>query len=228
MNFQDGHRQRLKERFRKEGLENMEERYALELLLFYCVPRKDTKELAVRLLEHFGSFVRVMEATEEELQRVPGVGEGISTFLRLCREADRYYRVRRDQVSEPLTTTEKYGRRLHAVFENRRNEMVYVLCLDGKCKELACMLVGEGSVNSAQISVRRIVEICLATNATSVVLAHNHPSGLALPSSDDIQTTARLAQAMQAVDITLIDHLVFTDGDYVSLAQSGYYKMPGL
>lgn len=225
MNLQEGHRQRMKERFRKEGLENMEERYVLELLLFYCVPRKDTKELAVRLLEHFGSIVRVMDATEEELLRVPGVGEGVSTFLRLCREVDRYYRVKRDMLSEPLNTTEKYSRRLRPLFENRRNEMVYVLCLDGMCRELTCMHVGEGSVNTANISVRRIVEICLASNATSVIVAHNHPSGLALPSADDILTTERLVQAMQAVDIALVDHLVFTNGEFVSLIQSGYYRI---
>ena len=80
MAIQDGHRQRMKERFRKEGLDHFDERYVLELLLFYCIPRQDTKVFACRLLDHFGSIVRVLEATAEELERVPGVGEGVSTF----------------------------------------------------------------------------------------------------------------------------------------------------
>ena len=80
------HRKRVKDRFRKEGLENFDERYALELLLFYCVPRKDTRDLAIRLLDHFGSIVQVLEASEEELQRVSGVGEGITTFLIFLRQ----------------------------------------------------------------------------------------------------------------------------------------------
>ena len=101
-----------------------------------------------------------------------------------------------------------------------------MLCMDAKCKVLACKQVGEGSVNSAGVPIRRVVETALSANATMVVLAHNHPSGLALPSADDIQTTKRLAVALDTVEITLIDHLVFSDDDYVSMAQSGYYK-PG-
>lgn len=219
------HRKRVKDRFRKEGLENFDERYVLELLLFYCVPRKDTRELAIRLLEHFGSIVQVLDATPEELERVDGVGEGISTFLALRREVERYYRIKQDaNPVEPLLSVEDFGKSLRAKFIHQRNEVVYVLCLDAKCKLISCLLVGEGSVNSANISIRKIVEICLNANATSIVLAHNHPGGLAFPSGDDIQTTYRLAQALSTVDIHFVDHLIFAEGDYISMAQSGYYK----
>ena len=101
---------------------------------------------------------------------------------------------------------------------------MYLLCLDAKGKVLCCQMVGEGSVNSAGVPIRRVVEIALAANATTVVLAHNHPSGLALPSYEDIATTKRLAVALNAVDITLADHIVVADGDHVSLVQSGYYS----
>lgn len=220
------HRKRVKDRFRKEGLDNFEERYVLELLLFYCVPRKDTKDLAIRLLDHFGSIVQVLDATPEELERVPGVGEGISTFLALRKAVDRYYKIKKDEefAANPLLTPEDFGRVLRSRFEHQRNEVVYVLCLDAKCKMLSCKLVGEGSVNSANIPVRKLVEICLNANATSVVLAHNHPGGVAIPSADDIQTTCRLAQALAAVDVYFADHLVFAEGDWVSMAQSGYYR----
>ena len=220
------HRKRVKERFRKEGLDNFEERYVLELLLFYCVPRKDTKDLAIRLLEHFGSIVQVLDATPEELERVPGVGEGISTFLSLRKAVDRYYNIKKDSENQnkQLTTAEDFGAVLRSRFAHQRNEVVYVLCLDAKCKLLSCLFVGEGSVNSANVPIRRIVEICLNANATSVVLAHNHPGGLAFPSPEDVQTTHRLAQALSTVDIFLADHLIFTDGDHISMAQSGYYR----
>ena len=225
MDSQTEHRKRVKDRFRKEGLEHFDERYVLELLLFYCVPRKDTKEIAVRLLEHFGSIVQVLDATAEELEWVPGVGEGISTFLALRREEERYYQDKKDSTPvTPLLTVEDFGRNLRAKFIHQRNENVYVLCLDAKCKLICCSFVGEGSVNSASISIRKIVEICLNANATSVVLAHNHPGGLAIPSADDIQTTYRLAQALCSVDIHFADHLIFSEGDYTSMVQSGYYK----
>ena len=106
---------------------------------------------------------------------------------------------------------------------NRRNEMVFLLCLDAKCKVLACKEVGEGSVNSAAVPIRRIVEMALEANATTVVLAHNHPSGIACPSNEDQFTTHRLAMALRAVEIELTDHLVFADGEYVSMVQSGMY-----
>ena len=219
------HRKRVKDRFRKEGLENFDERYVLELMLFYCVPRKDTRELAIRLLDHFGSIVQVLDATAEELERVPGVGEGISTFIAFRRELERYYRIKQDAAPiTPVKTPEEFGKCLRAKFIHQRNEVVYVLCLDAKCKLISCVFVGEGSVNSANIPVRRIVEICLNANATSVVLGHNHPGGLAFPSGEDVQTTYRLAKALSTVDIYLADHLVFTEGDYISMAQSGYYK----
>lgn len=219
----NGHRQRMKARFRAEGLEHFEERHVLEMMLYYCVPRQDTRQLALRLLKHFGSFVQVLDATPEELERVEGIGEGVSTFLSFRRALEKYYRVRRESFSQPLTTTEKYGNYLRSRFSGERNELVYVLCLDAKCKPVGCMQVGEGSVNSANVPVRRIVEMCLAANATSVILAHNHPSGIALPSQEDVQTTRRVAAALGHVEIALVDHLIFTDEDYVSLAQSDYY-----
>lgn len=222
------HRKRVKDRFRKEGLDNFEERYVLELLLFYCVPRKDTKELAIQLLDHFGSIVRVLDASAEELEKVPGVGEGISTFFQLRKAVDRYYQIKRDEQEKhkPLHTAVDFARCLRPRFEHQRNEMVYLLCLDAKCKMIGCLFVGEGSVNSANVPIRRVVEMCLNANATSVVLAHNHPGGVSIPSAEDVQTTNRLAQALRGVDIHLADHLIFSDGDDISMAVSGYYN-PG-
>ena len=226
MSIHEGHRQRLKDRFRTEGLDHFEERHVLELLLFFCVPRKDTAPMADALLKHFGSLALVLEATAEELEKVPGVGYNVSTLLTLTTELSRYYHVRQSERPVILDKTELYGRYLVPQFHRRRNETVFLLCLDAKCKLLCCKEVGEGSVNSASIPIRRVVEMALGCNATTVVLAHNHPSGLALPSGEDIQTTRRMAMALDAVEITLADHIVVADGDFVSMVQSGYYR-PG-
>lgn len=226
MSIHEGHRQRLKDRFRAEGLDNFDERHVLELLLFYCVPRQDTAPLAQRLLDHFGSVAQVLEASVEELEKVSGVGYNVSTLLALTTEIGRYYLVNRIINMDILNTTEDCGNYLMRRFHGRRNETVFLLCLDAKCKVLCCREVGEGSVNSANIPIRRIVEIALGVNATTVVLAHNHPSGLAIPSDEDIHTTKRVAAALDTVEIQLADHIVVADDDYVSMAQSGYYR-PG-
>jgi len=224
MAMHDGHRQRMKDRFRNEGLDNFNEINVLELLLFYCIPRVDTNPLAHRLLDHFGSLPLVLEATPEELEKVPCVGANVATYLSLITEVGRYYQVKRTEDEAILRSVEDCGRYLMPRFFGRENETVFMLCLDAKCKVLCCKLVGEGSVNSANIPTRRIVEMALAANATTVVLAHNHPSGLAVPSSDDIQTTRKIAKALETVDIVLADHLVMSKEDFVSIAQSQYFK----
>lgn len=224
MSIHEGHRQRLKDRFRVEGLDNFDERHVLELLLFYCVPRKDTAPLAQALLDHFGTVSQVLEASIQELEKVPGVGYTVSTLLALIPEISRYYLVNRTMNHEILNTTELCGNYLMQRFHGRRNETVFLLCLDAKCKVLCCREVGEGSVNSANIPIRRIVEMALGINATTVVLAHNHPSGLAIPSDEDIHTTRRIAAALDTVEIRLADHIVVADDDFVSMAQSGYYR----
>ena len=227
MSIHDGHRQRLKDRFLREGLDNFEDLYVLELLLYYAIPQKDTNPIAHALLAHFGSLTAVFESTPEELQKVPGIGKNAATFLALIPQVGRYYQIKRAEPGEILRTISQCGNYLVPYFYGRENETVFLLCLDAKCKVLGCKLVGEGSVNSANIPVRRVVEIALNTNATTVVLAHNHPSGLALPSHDDIETTLRVAKAMDAVEITLADHIVVADDDFVSMVQSGYYR-PGV
>lgn len=220
MSIHDGHRQRLRERFLKEGLDHFEEVQVLELLLFHCIPRQDTNPIAHALLDRFGSLPAVLEAPVSELKKVDGVGEQTALFLSLVLATSRYYRVKRKERPQFLHTVKEYGEYLAEHFSGRRNEMVYLLCLDAKCKVISCKEVGEGSVNSAAVPIRRIVEMALADNATTVILAHNHPSGMAIPSDEDIHTTHRLAMALGTVDIVLLDHIVVADDDFVSMAQS--------
>ncbi len=224
MSIHDGHRQRLKERFLTEGLDSFTDVQVLELLLFYAVPRQDTNPIAHALLGRFGSLSQVLDAQVPELEKVPGIGHNAATLLRLVTEVGRFYQVDRMMHTQILPTVEKCGEYLVPFFYGRRNETVFLLCLDAKCKVLCCKEIGEGSVNSAGVPIRRIVETALGCNATTVVLAHNHPSGLALPSGEDVQTTHRVAAALNAVEIALADHIVVADEDFVSIVQSGYYR----
>ena len=216
-----GHRERLKQRFLEEGLDNFTDIQVLELLLFYAIPRADTNPIAHSLLEHFGSLAQVLEADTEELKKVSGIGDHAATLLTLVIDLCRYYQVNCAQHTAILTTLEACGRYLVPRFFGRTRETVFLLCLDAKCKVLCCKEIGEGSVNTASISVRKVVETALGANATTVVLAHNHPSGIAVPSNEDIQTTQRIAAALSAVEIHLADHIVVAEGDYVSMVQSG-------
>ena len=216
----EGHRQRLKKRFLEEGLDGFTDVQALELLLFYGIPRVDTNPIAHALLDRFGSLSQVLEASPEELMKVPGVGENAALLLTLIPQMGRLYMVDRTSAAQVLPTLESCAQYLVPRFFGRKTEAVFLLCLDAKCKLLCCKEVGRGGTNSTGISIRKVVETAMGVNASTVVLAHNHPSGLAVPSAEDIQTTRQIAQALGAVEIALADHIVVADEDYVSIAMS--------
>lgn len=223
MTIHKDHRRRVKNRFLGEGLDSFDELHALELLLFFAIPQGDVNPLAHTLLDHFGSLHQVLKAPPEQLMAVKGVGEHTAILLGLVKGLSQKYLIDYDEKHIQLLTLEASGKYLMDRFVGKRDEMVMVLCLDAKRAPLACRIVSHGSVNSAEVSIRKVVEAALAVNATTVVLAHNHPSGIALPSVEDIVTTRRIAMALDAVGITLDDHVVVADRDYVSLVQSGYY-----
>ena len=222
MNIHAQHRQRVKKRFRSEGLDHFEELHALELLLFYALPQIDTNPIAHDLLNTFGSLRNVLEAPVEQLMTVNKIGEHAAILLSLVKGIAQKY-VISDAARSPLNTTTDCGNYLLDRFLGKRDEVVMLLCLDAKRAPLCCRIVSEGSVNAAEISTRKVVEAALSVNATSVILAHNHPSGIAVPSMPDIVTTRRMGAALSAVDIVLEDHFVVADRDYVSLRQSNYY-----
>lgn len=224
MSIHDGHRDRMKNRFLEYGLENFEDHNVLELLLFYVLPRRDTNPLAHRLISRFGSLSAVFDAPIDELLKVEGIGKNTAIIIKLIPQISRRYLVSRGSMEEILDSTKKAGAYLVPFFYAERDEVVYMACLDAKCKVINCKMLFRGGVNSANISTRKIVENALLYNSTSVIIAHNHTSGIALPSREDEITTRKIESALKAVDIVLADHIVVADDDYVSLADNGFFK----
>lgn len=218
----DGHRQRMKDRFLNSGLHNFQPHEVLELLLFYAIPRRDTNPIGHRLVERFGSISNVFAAPFSELIQVEGVSENSATLLKLIPELFRYYQSDLCAAPELINSTELAVKYLSAKFVGYETEEVLLLCLDSKRSLIACEHVFSGSVNSAQISVRRLVELCLRHNATGAILSHNHPGGLALPSHEDLVTTNKIERALDMIGVELLDHIIYADGDCVSLADSGF------
>ena len=217
MSVHSGHRQRVRERFLKNGLSTFEKHEALELLLYYCVPRIDTNELAHRLIERFKTVGRVLHASPEELMSVEGVGENTATYLSLLNELVRYVGVERVMEMEYLTSVEDCAAYLKELFVGMNHEAVYLLCLDAKMTVIGHYLICEGTVVSADIPVRSVVSKAISSNAVYTVLAHNHPGGLAIPSVEDEDATAYIETLLRGVGVTLLDHIIVSDNDYVSL-----------
>ena len=224
MGIHDGHRERMRKRFITHGLDNFDDHNILELLLFYALPREDTNPIAHKLLEYFGSLAAVFDAPVEALTKIDGIGESTAVLIKLIPQISRRYLISREKTSDILDSTQKAGAYLIPRFYGEQDEVVYMVCMDAKCKVINCKKLFHGSVNSANISIRKVVENALQYKATSVIIAHNHTSGIALPSREDEYTTRKIDEALKMVDIPLIDHIIVADDDFVSLADNGFFK----
>ena len=216
-----GHRQRLKDQFLTHGMDPIHDVNVLELILFYAIPRQDTNPIAHRLLSTFGSLAAVFDATPEELMERGGLSKNAATLIKLIPAAARRQQLSRSSCHQLLDSTQKCGDYLVPFFFGATQEEVYLLGLDAKCKVLGCVKLSTRSVNSAGLSIRKVVECALNMKASSVVLAHNHTSGIAVPSQEDIRTTKSISHALDLVGVYLADHVVVADEDYVSMAESG-------
>ena len=203
-NLHAGHRRRKKEQFLKYGLDAFAPHEALELLLFYAIPRVDTNALAHALLTRFGSLDGVFKAPVEELCRVEGIGENAALLLRLVPQIYRRSQTELDKPGQAIRTSDEAGAFFKKYFWSERNELLLELCLDGKFRLLA-----------------DAVRFALADNAMFVYLAHNHPSGLALPSEADCQATMAVETGLRTMGIRLLDHIIVAENDYTSMADSG-------
>ena len=221
----NGHRGRLKERFLKEGLDNFEQHNVLELALFYVIPRRDTNEIAHRLIERFGSISRVMDASVEDLVEVNGIGESVAVFLKFIPEFARRYIEDKGAFDNIINSTEKAGQFLLPKFIGRTDENIIAVSLDSKCSVINSSIVSEGSVNEVSLNIRKLVEIAIKNKAISVILAHNHPNGLAIPSNEDIETTWKVKRALDYVGVNLLDHIIVANNDFVSMRDSKKFQM---
>ena len=149
------------------------------------------------------------------------MGKNTAVFLKMIPQLCRYYLDDKYQNGFIIDSTQKAGEFLLPKFVGRTNEVVYLVCLDNKGKVIHTTQVIEGSVNATQVSARRIIEIAIRTNASAVIISHNHPNGVAIPSGADVVTTRDLDQALRLVGIQLMDHIIVAEDDFTSMADSG-------
>lgn len=223
MGIHDGHREKMRRRFLSGGLEHFADHEALELLLFYAIPRRDTNPIAHALMDRYGSLSAVLFAPVEDLQKVEGIGESAAILLKMvpaiCYKARLADAKQHDLI---INSSDRAGKYLLEYFAGEQHEVIYQLCLDRKAKVLACKRLGEGNVGSAALDMRKLVENAILNNASAVVLAHNHPSGVALPSPEDYVATDRAKAALNTIGVKLSDHIIVADGEFVSMADSGW------
>ena len=208
VNVHANHRQRLKKRALKEGLENFEPHNVLELLLFFAIPHRDTNEIAHDLINHFGSLNGVFSAPFEELVKVKGVKEHAATLIHLIPELTRYFSKEHNTFTQKVPSEEEIKKMLMSYFVGNRNECVVCSFFDINGVHIDTRVMFHGSINRVGFSYREFVNQALILNAYKVAVAHNHPTGNPIPSADDIDTWKQLKRELAKVNVELIDSYV--------------------
>lgn len=224
-NIHKDHRKRVRENFLAHGFDDTTPFHkVLEMLLFYCVPRKDTNEIAHKIENKFKNLEELFEASPEEIKEIDGLNDNAVAFFKLLVYITGKYRSQRIAENITLNSVAKVGDFLQAKYLGETKETFAVTTLDNKGEFIAFDIINRGDVSSVAVSAREVMEIVFKRNATFVVISHNHPKGFATPSPDDIQLTERIAEALAHVNVKLIDHIILDSNDYISLIQTKEYN----
>ena len=211
-----GHRERLRQKFLSDP-KLLADHELLELLLYFALPRRDTNDLAHRLIEQYGSIERALGAAPDYLQLIDGVGPNTACLVSLVGEIARRY------TSEQMTPTKEaptfltvgaVAHYLAPLFAGQERELAYVLFFDNGMHMIDCFPVGNGTASGVLLSVRRIAERAYSKQAAAAVLAHNHPGGDPDPSGEDVRVTVRLREALGLLEVPLLEHIIFGARNY--------------
>jgi len=212
-----GHRERLRERFNKSGFTGFHDYEVLEFLLTFIFRQGDVKPLAKELIQTFGSFSQVLDASVADLENIKGMGKASALSLHAFRETMAYYFQNHATVDKKqITQMSALVEMLRANIGHKQNEILFAVFLNAKNEVLATKELGEGTVSQAAAFPRRIVEEALKQKATSIILAHNHPGGVAEPSEYDENITTEIQKALALVEISLQDHIIIANNEYYS------------
>lgn len=213
----EGHRRRVMEKIFRHGIESLYEHEFLELCLFYVYKRKDTNPIAHALLNKFGNLENLCNAPEKEIAEVEGVGKAAAEFIKMLPLISKGYSlhtsVKKRKVYEHKSDIEN---RCIALLKDSVNEKAYLLCFDDGKRLIKEVEISEGEPGGVNISMRKIMDAIANTSTTSVVLCHNHPSGILLPSNEDMRATSKIKMVLESANIELIDHYIVSEGKQVS------------
>ncbi len=216
----ENHRQRMMERCQKTGFASFADHEILEMLLYYSKPRCDTNETAHLLLERFGRIDNVFEAMIEELTEIDGIGLHSAVLMQLIRESARRYTKAVLQNRKRFMHIREVAEFAHTCFVGSTSEQLYLFLFNNGMEMIDFALLTTGAINSTEIPLRLILQKSLFKKASCVILAHNHPHGMAVPSDADIELTCRAAEMLGMINIHLLEHLVFAENRYACTMKS--------
>jgi len=215
----EGHRQRVKARYLSEGLDAFENHQALEMLLFFCIPMKDTNDLAHKMIKEFGSLAGLFEADPKDICKRCGVSENAAILVSLIPSLARRYFKGKWGDKPILNSSTKAGEYAMSLFVGRTYEAFFVICLDSQNRVNYAALLHEGTLNEVSVYPRLVIEMVLRHQANSVILAHNHPGGSLNPSNDDIELTKKIKAALELISVKVVDHIIVAGDKFTSFKE---------
>ena len=217
-----GHRQRMRERYAKQGLDGFAQHEALELMLFYAIPQKNVNPLAHALIERFGSLHGVLHATPKQLMQVEGIGEYAATFLSLFASVPKLADATRAGRHVRLNSRQAAVNYCARLLTGEKRELFYAICLNGQMETIGDVLIARGSLSDVPAYPRVVMEAVLTHNAHGVLFCHNHPGGSVVPSQADLDATGTLSQLLTEIEVALVDHIIISDGDALSMVRNQF------
>lgn len=221
---QKGHRLRVKKAMLKDGYINASDRRILEVLLFYCYPYKDTEKMANSLITKFGSLDNILKKSTKSMIKDCEITESTALLLSMINGLPKR-RVMKSIENKYVTKASDIADVFVALMEGEKYEVVYIACLNANKRFVGVDMVSRGTVTEAPIYMRNIMEIALRYNSSSVILAHNHPTGEVNPSKEDIEMTEQVRSWLAGAEINVLDHLIIGDKNYYSMINNKKYSL---
>lgn len=218
-NIHSKHRERMRAKYRKAGLDAFHDHEVLEILLYYCYPRQDTNPMAHKILKEFKTLQNLFEANTETIMARIGCTEKVAVLLSLMPAVAKRYLQSKWQDKIFLTDAFTTGEYVTSLFVGENIETFYALCLDNQYRLNQVVKIAQGTVNEVPVFIRELVKKALEYQAAYIIVAHNHPGGSIIPSHSDNILTSRIRDALELMDIPLTDHIIAAGDKFFSFAQ---------
>lgn len=211
-----GHRQRIRHRVKAEGLDNFHDYQVLEYALSFVIPYKDVNPLAHSLINRFGNIGAVLEADEEALMEIDGMGEVASQFLTSIIKIYNYYEKEKAKLITRINNNQEAIDYAKGLLKGKLTEELILICLTPNNRVSSVEIVAKGTTSEAQVSIRKLTDIISRHKVNNIIVAHNHPKGSATPSPDDDRLTKALVMSMAINEVHVIDHVIIAGEEHYS------------
>ncbi|MEE1321957.1 MAG: JAB domain-containing protein [Acutalibacteraceae bacterium] len=220
INVHSGHRQRMREKFFQQGIDGFDDHEVLEMLLYYVLPQRNTNSIAHDLINHFGSFSAVLEADTESLVSRPYVSENAAFLIKFMLPVYNRYIKSVTEQKKKFDTTDDIVAYLRSKYVGNTHESVYALFFDAEGNLIVSKKINDGDISSSFFDLRKLASAALETKATSVIISHNHPHGVALPSREDVAITQKAFDLLKSLKVKLSDHIILTETAHFSMVST--------